>query len=254
MANSYSEYRKSNTPMVPPAQGVYEESTTKKAPLGTRLTFPDGRVYRYSCNGTTALTAGKLCKAGFLNAANWLNKAVAAAVTAGSYSVTLTTTSAATTAADGIFQVNDVDGEGIQYKIKSVAANATTATSTDITLYDPIYTALTTSSEGTILWNPYQLVAVATAATDIIIGVPPIPVSASTSSVSYYFWLQTWGIANVFSDGVPAAGTLVTIGTNATYGLSGTTTNAADTTPVVGIQMLVGVKEEYKPVYLMIAP
>jgi len=258
MANEFSEYRKSNTPAIPPAQGIYEYSTVKKAPLGTRLMFADGRVFRYSANSTdAALVAGKFVQPVIINFSAWLNKTVTGESAAGDYTGTLGTSSACTTCTDGWLQINDADGEGIQYKIKSAVANATTSTSTDLTLYDPVATALTdATSEGTIIFNPYQLTKVCSAATDIVLGVPPIAVPISTSALTYYYWLQTWGIANVFSEGVPAAGASVFLGVGTTA--AGTTTvpylGSGTTSQAVGIQLLVGVSGEYKPVYLMIAP
>lgn len=247
--NEYREYRKGDSIIVAPAQGIYEQSSTQMAPLGTRIAFADGRVFRYARAGGTALSPGKFVKPTELTSANWVNKAASAAVAAGLYSVTLATTTAITTAAEGWLQINDADGEGIQYKIKKTAANGTTSTSTDVTLYDPIATALTTSSEGTIILNPYYYTVVCSAVTDVILGVPPIAVTAE-----YYYWLQTWGMACVWSEGVPAAGYPVQVAVQATGSIAGVTNKAADTTAQVGIMQYVGVDEEYKPVYLTIAP
>jgi len=248
MSNSqaYSEFTKGFGP-VPPAQGVYEMSATQKAELGYRIAFNDGRVFRYAKAGATALAPGKFCKAGVINESNCLNKAVNAAVVVGTYAVTLQTGRAYTTCEEGYLQINDVAGEGIMYKIKSGAANATTATYTDLVLYDPVATALTGSSEGTIILNPYEQAEICSAVTDIILGVPPITVTAE-----YFFWVQTWGIANVLSEGITPAGQAVQLAVG--DGVGGTTSGAAYTTLAVGIQMLVGVNTEYKPVYLMITP
>ena len=251
---SYSTY--SFGKMVPPDQGVFEESSTAKAALGTRIAFEDGRVYRYAKNGATALAAGKFVKAGALVAQ--ATKAVEAAVVVGNNTITLTTSSAITTATDGYLQIDTGSGmTGQQYKIKTCAANATTATSTDFTLYDPIAVALTTSAYGSVFYNPYEQCEVVSAQTDIVLGVPTIPVTAE-----YYFWLQTWGPACVLSEGTPAAGYVVTVGVNS--GAGGTTnilplnTTGAGASqfagPMVGIQMQVGVNNLYKMVNLMLMP
>jgi hypothetical protein len=240
----YSEYTK-NEGVIPQGQGVYTMSETQLAELGARVAFADGRVFRYAKAGAVALAPGKLVKAGALVAQT--NKAVAAAAAIGSYTVTVTTSSAITTAEEGFLQINDAAGEGIQYKIKDCTANATTATSTDFELYDPIATALTTSSEATVLYNSYEQCEIAAAVTDILLGVPPIAVTAE-----YYFWCQTWGTANVLSEGTPAAGTTVQVAISGSP--AGVTTRAADTTLSVGYMLDVGVDTEYKPVWLTIAP
>ena len=252
--NMYSYSTFSRGKDVPPDQGIFEESSTQRAGLGTRIAFEDGRVYRYAKNGATALAAGKFVKAGALVAQ--ATKAVSAAVVVGNNDVTLTTSSAITTATDGYLQIDTGSGmTGQQYKIKTCAANATTATSTDFVLYDPIAVALTTSAYGTVFYNPYEQCEVVSAVTDIALGVPCIPVTAE-----YYFWLQTWGPACVLSDGTPAAGFMVTMsasnaGTTTSLpfsaGLAGTSTVG---TQLVGSQWQVGVNGLYKMVNLMLMP
>jgi hypothetical protein len=250
MANTYSESLK-GFGTIPPSQGIYEESSTAKAVIGTRLQVGD-RVFYYALNGGTALVAGKLVKSLRSNA-SFINVAVAATAAVGTYAVRLTTGAANTTCTEGYLQINDAAGEGLQYRIKAAAANATTATSTDLTLYDPIITALTTASEGTILYNPFHSLTVCSAYTDSIIGVPPIPVTAD-----YYFWLQTWGPCPVLSEGIPAAGSAVVVAV--TTGAGGVTTwgavagGASCTSPIVGRMLGTGVDTEYRPVYLTIVP
>ena len=135
------------------------------------------------------------------------------------------------------------------YKIKEASANATTSTSTDLVLYDAIEKALTTSSEGTILYHPLEGVEICSAITDRIVGVPCIDVTAE-----YYFWLQTWGLCNVLSEGTPAEGAVVEVAVSTSGGPGGTTTCNADSALAVGVQWLVGVDTEYKPVMLRIMP
>jgi len=242
--NEYREALKGTGP-IPPAQGIYNESSTQKAVLGTRLEFNDGRVFRYAKNGATALVAGKLVKVGAI--AHVTNVAVATAATTviNPHLVTVGTTSACTSAEEGYLQVNDAAGEGRQYKIRLTAASIATATETDVTMYDPINYDLTTSSEVTLLYNQYEQCEVATLGTDIILGVSPIPVTAE-----YYFWLQTWGITNVLQGGATTAGVMVSTETSS----GGVSISYGDTTPCLGTQMLVGVDGEYKPVWLRITP
>lgn len=240
-ANMYNEAPTGFGP-IRPAQGVYEESATAKAKLGTRVQVGD-RVFYYAYAGGTALAAGKIVTPAAVAAET--NKAVSAAVAAGSYNVTVTTAAAQLYLAEGYMCVNDADGEGLMYKIKASAANATTSTSTDLILYDPIVTALTTSSEVTLLLSPYYDLDLSAAVTDHIAGVPPIPVTAN-----YYFWLQTWGPCPILQTGTDAVGSIMV--PSATDG--GITTQSAYTSNIIGTQMIVGVSGEYRPVFLRITP
>lgn len=246
---SYSTYSRGKD--VPPDQGVFEESSTQKAGLGTRIAFEDGRVYRYAKNGATALAAGKFVKAGALVAQ--ATKAVEAAVVVGNNSITLTTSSAITTATDGYLQIDTGSGmTGQQYKIKTCAANATTTTSTDFVLYDPIAVALTTSAYGSVFYNPYEQCEVCSAQTDIVLGVPPIVVTAE-----YYFWLQTWGPACVYNEGTGTAGYPIYISTSLAAGVT-TVPHAAGSTTSYPLQLgqlwQTGVEGLFKMVNLMLMP
>ena len=251
MTASKNEYRNSlkGTGPIPIAQGLYEESATAKGVLGQCIRMHDGRVFRYAKAGASALAAGKIIKAGTINGANYLNDSVVAAAI-GAYTVTVVTAAAVTTGEEGYLQINDGTGEGHNYKIKSTKANASTATSTDVELYDAVAVALVASgtSQATILLNQYEACAPATAITDILLGVANIAVTAE-----YYFWLQTWGLACVLSEGTPAAGTRVELAITTSAG-GVTSATSSDTALDVGIQWLVGVDTEYKPVELRICP
>ena len=244
---------------IPPDQGIFEESSTAKAVLGARVAFEDGRVYRYAKNGATALAAGKFVKVGALVAqADKLIDATAVAI--GNNVVPLETSSAITTATNGLLHVNAGTGAGQQLKIKlsyTSSLASTSGYSTDFELYDPITVALDTTSICTVFYNPYEQCEIVSAQADIILGVPPIAVTAE-----YYFWLQTWGQACVLSEGTPTAGHSVVVGVNS--GVAGTTniipiqaTGAGTSklaTQIIGTQMQVGVDAQYKMVNLMIMP
>lgn len=237
--NIYGEGLKGQGP-IPQAQGVFMESATQKAVLGTRVAFDDGRVFRYFlANGN--ITPGKLCKAGL---GGETNKAVAVAAAIGAKTVYVTTAAAQTGLAEGFMSVNDATGEGITYKIKSSAANATTATSTDVTLYDPIFTALTTSSEVTLLESLYRDVALSTAETDVIVGICNVNVTDD-----YYGWIQTWGLVAVLCEGAPAVGTAVKPAAT-----NGAVTTQTAGTQYLGRQVIIGVDDEYRLMHLELAP
>lgn len=240
-ANVYKEDRVGYG-RIKPAQGIYEESSTAKAEIGFRLLVGD-RVFRYAYAGGTALAAGKLVKSAQLPAE--VNKAVSAAVSAGSYSVTVTTAAAQLYLAGGYMVVNDADGEGLAYRIKSSAANATTATSTDVTLYDPIVTALTTSSEVELYGSPYYDLDLSATVTDHISGIPPIPVTAN-----YYFWLQTWGPCACLVGATTAAGDMLTCHTTD----GSVQPMASYVQNLVGFALTPGTSGEYNGIFLRLAP
>ena len=78
---------------------------------------------------------------------------------------------------------------------------------------------------------------------------PPISVTAA-----YYYWLQTWGIAPVWCDTTPSAGFAVELAVTGGRVGGVTVRSATDTTPPLGIQLVVGIDTEYKAVFLMIQP
>jgi len=239
--NMYKEDRVGFGP-IKAAQGIYEESATAKAEIGTRIEVGD-RVFRYAYAGGIALAAGKLMKSAQLPAE--VNKAVAAVAAAGTYVVTVTTVAAQLYLAGGYMVVNDVNGEGSCYRIKSSAANATTATSTDIVLYDPIAVALTTSSEVELYGSPYYDLDLSAGVTDHISGIPPIAVTAN-----YYFWLQTWGPCACLVGATTAAGDLLVPHTTDGSVAPG----SVFTSNIVGFALTPGTATEYNAMWLRIAP
>ena len=92
-------------------QGIYEESSTAKYPLGQKLELIDGRVFRY-CNFDAAVTVGKLVGADqSTGAADEISDGTIATGTAGSSVVTLTASGSAGPPADfeGV-EANDYAG------------------------------------------------------------------------------------------------------------------------------------------------
>lgn len=228
------------------AQGLFEESSTAKAPLGSALRLDDGRVFRYCKMGAVAGVPGKVYQSPPA-VANHLNQSVAAAAAVGATSVSCTLGATAVTAnqyADGFLQINDANGEGYQYKIKSHAAADGSAAVT-INLYDPIQVALTTSSEYTLVYHPCANVIVhPSPATSTMIGTPTIAITAE-----YYGWLQTWGPANVLIEGTPAVNSRLISAPNDDGALG----IGVETDVLIGAGVMMGtagVDTEYKPVFL----
>jgi hypothetical protein len=174
-----------------------------------------------------------------------VNKAVATAASAGTYEVQVTTSAAQLYLAGGYMVVNDANGEGLSYRIKSSKANATTATSTDLVLYDPIVTALTTSSEVELYGSPYYDLDLSAAVTDHISGIPPIPVTED-----YYFWLQTWGPCGCLTGATTAAGDVLVPHTTDGSVMPA----AAYTSNFIGYALTAGTAGEYNGINLRVAP
>ena len=183
------------------------ETSEQKQKLGTRAQTPDGRVFYYARNGSAAITtAGMIvdAAAAFAVAAHDMDVPVTAATAAGSTTVSLevpTTDLTKNQYADGYLIFNDGPGEGEVYRIKSHPAHDASADATCVfTIDEPdgIRTALTTSSIAGLHKNPYNAVALVDGdAGNLnnrtgVLGVTTIPVTAS-----YYFWLQTAGVASV---------------------------------------------------------
>jgi len=247
---------------IPIDQGIYETSSTQKATLGTRVAFADGRVFRYGRCGATKLRNGLFVTSAAPIATNCLNIPVGAAAVTGTYDVLIATHEPVTTAAEGYLMINDAQGEGVMYKIKTCAADTGTSTNwTSLGLYDPIVLGLVTASEATIVFNPYDVLTLVSATTDSVVGVPPIQVP-----IGYYFWVQTWGLSNVLANGTAPAGcllvaaasgaaTIATTGLNALVAPQSTGASITSLAVPVGYQYgTVGVSGEFKPVWLQIAP
>jgi len=231
---------------IKPAQGIYEESATAKADVGTRIQVGD-RTFFYAYAGGTALVAGTL-----VNAAGWIagtlevDLAVGTAAAIGSYSVPNITSAAAwTTLAEGYLVISDAVGEGHIYKIKSSKANADTSTSTDVTLYDPLAVALTTASKVELLTSQYYDLDIASAITDPVTGVPPIAVTAN-----YYFWCQTWGPCALLVGATTAAGDMLVPHTTD----GSVSPGAAYTSNIVGYSLTAGTAGDYPGATLRLAP
>ena len=183
------------------------ETSDQRQKLGTRATTPDGRVFYYAQNSSTAITTGGFLVDGLLTEADHdMDKAATAAHSVGDTTISLEITEASGGSgdlvkdeyADGYMMFNDGPGEGEVYRIKSHPAHDASADATVIiTIDEPdgIRTALTTASLCGLFKSPYNAIAIvdgdaAPTTRTGVIGVTTIPVTAS-----YYCWVQTSGIA-----------------------------------------------------------
>lgn len=224
---------------------VKTQSSSKKWPLGTRGITSDGRVFRYSYNGATALSAGNLVQR--KAAANCeLSTGQPLSTDQGTITstwgaVTLMTTWDATSTytkdmfADGYLLTGGSTGGGQLVRIKgndtSVGATASQKLTVTFKEDSRLSASITTAVEIALYTNPFYKVIVYTGvagAAAAILGVAPIAVTAS-----YYFWLQTWGLCPVIGDaalqnlgarvqGSPTTSYSGVVGSDTTLGTTGT--------------------------------
>ena len=178
----------------------YRETSGQGWPLGTRAYTPSGRIFRRAKAGTTALSVGTLQRKPENEAAH-SNLSVAATVAINTKIVTLTLTSVATTFdeyKEGLIYINDANGQGYTYEVNGNTAVAKAGTlSVNITSSSGFETALTTSSQATLIKNRYNGVTVCeTSPSETSVGLTPVAVTAS-----YYFWLQVGGPGAVLQEG-----------------------------------------------------
>jgi hypothetical protein len=210
-----------------------EVSTTALLPLGTTTYTADGRAFVYGQAGGTELAYGLLAMTQATDA-NEQNETVATAAPVGSYEIGITTGGAVTANqfANGFLMINDANGEGQYYKIKSHPAGTANVI---YTLYEPIRVAVTTSGKASLLEHPCAKLVISAATAGSPVGVPIVAIPAAN-----YGWFQTRGVASVL-----VAGTIV-IGQNAVQAAGGAVApNAGDILPVVGTVLQVSANTEY---------
>jgi len=183
------------------AQDIYEESSTALHKLGERIVIGD-RVFRYAKAGSSALTAGLLVGAPCTLTSE---DTVTVAHPIGTTVVTVTAASvSADDFAEGYLVVDEGTGAGETYKIKS--NTATSGGTIQVTLYDGLKTAWSTSdTDVTLIPSPYNgLIVCPTDGIIMPVGVPLIDVTAN-----YYFWVQVKGPAGVKVDAGDGGGNAI---------------------------------------------
>lgn len=233
------------------------ETSSQKQKLGTRAVTPDGRVFYYAENSGTAITSAGQLVDGIAQVGANDGDLATAALAAGSLTVTTTTSLTVTKDQykDGYLFINDNAGQGEVYRVKSNTAVASAA-GCEITIdeSDGIRTALTTSSQFGLMYNPYKDIKIVDGdgtMTTGPLGVTTIPVTAD-----YFCWVQTAGPAAVLS----GAATYVVgdaIGVSQASGESGAAdlwdaSSEEDTRPIGTSMGVVSVNTEYGWVMLAI--
>lgn len=224
------------------SQDIRKISSTKQLDLGTVGVTRDGRVYRYTRAGATALDPGKITVAATVDS-NVTNKAATAASAIGDTTVEFTAGGTVTANAyvDGTLNVNDAAGEGVSYLI---SGHLTTAAQV-VTLAEPVAVALTTSSEVTMTKNPWADTVISIAdQLDMAVGIPNVSITAA-----YYGWTQTRGVCAALADESYAIGQNLTIGSSVVGALEA---NDAAGEQNVGVAIVAGVDTEYREVFLQI--
>jgi len=228
-----------------------QETAAQKHQLGTRMQFPDGREYRYTANGGSAIAEGLLVAAEALVAHHGSDGDLAVATTAAG-STTISVTVEGTAAAKDLYKEGylwfNLAATSVHefYKIKKHDAFGTSGAAT-VTLDEQagLHQAVTNGTDTVgMMKSPYKDAIVATAA----IAERPIGVTVNNFTADYYGWIQTKGISVAKIDGTPAlnsplgpssnhAGQLLVIG--------------ADTTgPVARVHSLAGIDNEFAVVML----
>ena len=187
------------------AQGIFSESSSALHNVGELCHSNDGRGFRYTKVGGTALVSGKLYQAAAEDTTNQQDLTCAVnSVDDVSVVTTTTVTLAKDLLAGGSLVVTSATlGVGQIYKIKgnSLAAGAVVT----FTLEDPIRVATTGTVKVDVKKNPYDYVEITPAgsATSSAVGVAVYPVTSA-----YFGWLQTHGPAPVLCS------TTITVGNN----------------------------------------
>ena len=225
----------------------WAESSTQLFPLGTSLVYGNN-VYRYGLLGGTAVTAGKLVQHAAIDS-NHANMTATAAVDAGETAISVETGGNDMTLneyADGYLWVNDVNGEGQTMRVKSNPAHDHSADpSVVITTYDPLATALTTSSQLSIIHNPMTGLIVAPATeTGAVMGATVIDMTAD-----YYGWFCVSGPQALLTVGTLVVGNIAVRSGGTDGGVAPATDNVLTE---IGEVMAVSANTEYSLIWMNI--
>ena len=187
------------------------QRSTQKFPMGTVGRTLDGRSFRYAKNGAIALRAGSVVQGVAPQAWSAGGTSGPLALESGTtqtstwrtlqLETTFTTLVAKDYFKDGWLYVSStghVASCGQMLHIKSSKAHTASSTLLELTIQDDQHLSVTLNTSDnsfSIMRNPYDsviVVAQGAAPTADILGVPTMAITPS-----YYFWLQTWGLAPV---------------------------------------------------------
>lgn len=227
---------------------IYNNDVARKHVIGAVGIDKHGDLYRYA-ELASDVPAGYLVTS-LAREANHQNRALSANAAKGDYKVIPTMAGTAVDANEydgGYLCFTDVSPEGEWYRIVAHEANVGSL-ATDIFLERPLLTAATTSSEVSLVRNPWKKPAVSTLIAERAAGVTVIDVDFS---VAPYTWLKTKGVTPVLGDT-----TGITVGfmgsiSNETNGAIGLHSDD-DSEQVIGQAMEASTAGEFNPVWMMI--
>lgn len=247
----------------PSSQSIFDLATTPRHAPGTRGMLPDGRVFYYACNRSTAIDAGNLIMGSQVSVDfdDLATNTAALGATVVNVTPVGTKTYVENELAGGYLSINS-DGAsnnsgnvGRTYRISHHAATSA-ATAFDLYLSDAIREeAFVAGTTATVVANPWSSVAIAAAgAAHFVAGATVIDVSAG-STTPQWFWAQTWGVCTVAADVAgDVLGHSIVSGTTQPGSYIGFVDGAADVPQIVGVNLFTSVDADFMPVFLQIAP
>ena len=184
---------------------IYSTNAKQSAPLGSEYDVGYSRVFRYAKNGSGALAVGTVLQTTSPNDSHRDMTCAVAPVGQAYITVTLAhgDPMVANEYKEGYIYINDQAGEGYLYEIKDhLGGDAGEDTTKKVNLRHHVAVALTTSSQATLVKNPYaDLLKPLGDPWEMVMGVTPVAVPANE-----YFWLQVRGPAVVLEAGNLFAG------------------------------------------------
>ena len=178
----------------------FETGSVALYPLGQRMLCPEGRIYRYCKNGTSALVACTLVQAEAEDAAHDA-LAVQTEAVAGEDHIHFTNSTAAITENQfqyGYLSPDTAAALGVAHRI---AANTAAGASITGTVYffegDTVQVTISTARYVTLRKSIYKdiIVKPASEQTSIVVGAPQVAIAASA-----YGWVQTHGLGGVLCE------------------------------------------------------
>ena len=227
---------------------VYKQTNYKMHDYGALGIAENGDLYRYAKLAADVSAGYLLVSKG--REANHQNVALSANAAVGDTKVIPTVGATAVDANEydeGWLVFSDVSPEGEAYKIVSHEANAGSL-ATDIYLDRPLLAAATTSSEVTLVRNPWNEPAVSQLIAERAAGVT---LTDWDVSVANYGWLKTRGVHPVLIDTTGITVGLIACISDQVDGAVGLKSDMDAEVPV-GQAMQTGTAGEFNPVYLEI--
>jgi len=217
-------------------------------PLGALGMAENGDLYRYT-KLAADVAAGYLLTA-LAKEAYHVNVALSEAAAVGATVLRPTVGATAVDANEydeGTLVFNDVSPEGEFYKITNHEANAGSL-ATDVYIDPPLKTVATTSSEVSLIRNPWNCPAVSQLIAERAAGVT---VQDWDVSVGEYGWLKTRGMAAALADSTGWTKGYTLAISNETNGAIGVSDGGA-TMVIIGQGIDTGTATEFNAVYLTI--